>query len=110
VRVCNPALTHPHPHPHSPMSAGSRDRENQGAALEHRSGEISRDNHVSPPDVRVTIAPSVSPADASGVGAAGGAGAFRCESPPGAPAGENGSGSRAAGVEGGDGVNDHSKA
>ena len=92
------------------MPAGSRDREIQSVALEHRSAEISQDECMPAPDVRVTIAPSASPADGSGVGAAGEAGRFRCESPPGAPAGETWSGSTAAGVEGGDGVDDHLKA
>lgn len=86
-----PPLTHPHPSPLPPMLAtGSRDRDNQGAALEHRSPEPANDSPISPADIRVAIAPSSS-------GKAGQQTPFVGETPDGSPMREGLDGSRAVG-------------
>ena len=87
------------------LATGSRDRENQGAALEHRSAEAAKDSeikaandsHISPADIRVTIAPSEDFSRGASSAKAGQLVGETLETPDGSPVREGLNGSRAVG-------------
>jgi hypothetical protein len=83
------------------LATGSRDRDNQGAALEHRSAEtatdIVTDSHISPADIRVTIAPSEDVRRGASPAKAGQFVSETSETPDGSPVREGSDRSRAVG-------------